>query len=159
MYTSLHRAAYSRWNNFLLLKESSASKQAGVTVFLNAESSFTGDPHFSKVFVEESKRYGLFRWTFHLAVLWHFKVRPAFFSLYLLFHSLLPPFFFICAPRMNGPTSYNLRRAPPRGALNAAEISFGTPGVGRGARPWFDPGFDSPTRPLSTYCRIFPNCS
>lgn len=36
-------------------------EQAGVTVFLNAESSFTGDPHFSKVFVKESKRYGLFR--------------------------------------------------------------------------------------------------
>lgn len=95
MYTSLYRAAYSRWNNFLLLKESSASKQAGVTVFLNAESSFTGDPHFTKVFVEESKRYGLFRWTFHLAVLWHFKVRPAFFFFpYLLFHSL--PLFFLC---------------------------------------------------------------
>lgn len=104
------------------------SKQAGVTVFLNAESSFTGDPHFSKVFVEESKRYGLFRWTFHLAVLWHFKVRPAFFFFFPPSFSL-PPFlpfffFFMCAPRMNGPTSYNLRRATPPRRWTAAPVKF-----------------------------------
>lgn len=158
MYTSLYRAAYSRWNNFLLLKESSASKQAGVTVFLNAESSFTGDPHFTKVFVEESKRYGLFRWTFHLAVLWHFKVRPAFFFFPLPSFSLPPPFFFMCASRMNGPTSYNLRRA----LLLEEPLKFHSKHPAWVVAREHDSTRDSthPRRPLSTCCHTFcPNCS
>lgn len=71
-YTSIYTRMYSiltprccvfsvKQFPFIKKRACCESKQAGVTVFLNAESSFTGDPHFSKVFVEESKRYGLFR--------------------------------------------------------------------------------------------------